>query len=52
MTTRVKAPDEDNWGKVKRVLQYLNGTKYLKLTMSVANLGILKWYVDGYHNVY
>ncbi len=31
LTTRVKSPDEDNWGKLKRVLKYLNGTKYLKL---------------------
>ncbi len=31
LTTRVKSPDEDDWGKLKRVLKYLNGTKYLKL---------------------
>ena len=24
-TTRVKKPDEDNWGKLKRALKYLNG---------------------------
>jgi hypothetical protein len=30
-TTRVKSPDEDGWGKLKRVLKYLNGTRYLKL---------------------
>jgi hypothetical protein len=44
LTTRVKAPDEDDWGKLKHVLQYLNGTKYLKLTISVGNMGILKVY--------
>jgi hypothetical protein len=27
-TTRVKVPDEDNWEKLKRVLQYLNRNKY------------------------
>jgi hypothetical protein len=27
LTTRVKSPDEDDWGKLKRVLKYLNGTK-------------------------
>ncbi len=31
LTTRVKSPDKDNWGRLKRVLKYLNGTKYLKL---------------------
>ena len=31
LTTRVKSPDEDDWGKLKRMLKYLNGTRYLKL---------------------
>ncbi len=52
LTTRVKAPDKDDWGKLKCVLQYLNRTKYLKLTISVKDLAILKWYVDGSHNVH
>ena len=52
LTTRVKIPDEDNWGKLKRVLKYLNGTKYLKLRLTVDNLVVLKWYVDGSHNVH
>jgi hypothetical protein len=34
LTTRVKHPDEDNWGKLKCVLKYLNGTRYLVLTLS------------------
>jgi hypothetical protein len=51
LTTRVKSPDKDDWGKLKRVLKYLNGTKYLKLKLSVDNLGLLKWYVNGLHNV-
>jgi hypothetical protein len=50
LSTRVKSPDEDDWGKLKRVLKYLNGTKYLKLKLSVDNLGMLKLYVDGSHN--
>jgi hypothetical protein len=29
LTTRVQAPDEDDRGKLKRVLKYLNGTRYL-----------------------
>jgi hypothetical protein len=43
LTTRVKNPDEDNWGKLKRVLKYLNGMRYLKLKLSMDNLGMLKW---------
>jgi hypothetical protein len=52
LTTRVKKPDKDNWGKLKRVLKYLNGTKYLKLNVGVDNLGMPKWYIDGSHNVH
>ena len=42
LTTRVKNPDEDNWGKLKRVLKYLNGMKYLKLRLTMDNLRVLK----------
>jgi hypothetical protein len=52
LTTRVKSPDEDDWGKLKRVLKYLNGTKYLKLRLTVDNMAVLKWYVHGSHNVH
>lgn len=30
LTTRVKCPDEDDWGKLKRVLRYLKGTRYMR----------------------
>ncbi len=52
LTTSVKSPDKDNWGKLKRVLKYLNGTKYLKLRLSVENVGMLTWYVNGLHNAH
>lgn len=52
LTTRVKSPDEDDWGKLKRVLKYLNGTKHLKLTLTVDSLSTLKWYVDGSHQTH
>jgi hypothetical protein len=48
----VKSPDKDDWGNLKRVLKYLNGTKYLKLRLSGENVGMLKWYVNRSHNVY
>jgi hypothetical protein len=37
---------------LKRVLKHLNGTKYLKLNLSVDNLGVLKWFVDRSHNIH
>ena len=52
LTARVKSPDEDEWGTLKRVLKYLNGTKFLKLRLTKYSLGVLKWYVDGSHNAH
>jgi len=40
LTTRVKSPDEDDWGKLKCMSNYLNGTKYLKLRLTVDNLTV------------
>jgi hypothetical protein len=52
LTTRVKKPDEDDWGKLKRVLKYLKGTLYMKLTLEVDSLSILKWWIDASHNIH
>ena len=45
----VKSPDEDDWGKLKRVVKYLNGMKNLQLTLSAENLGIIRWFVDAWY---
>ncbi len=42
LMTRVKSPDEDDLGKLKRVLKYLNGARYLKLRMTMDNMTMLK----------
>ena len=52
LTTRVKQPDEDDWGKLKRVLKYLKGTKHLKLTITADNINVIRWYVDASHAVH
>eukprot|EP00970_Alexandrium_tamarense_P015266 scaffold4923_cov115-Alexandrium_tamarense.AAC.1 len=52
LTTRVKQPDEDDWGKLKRVLKYLNGTRHMKLTLSVDKLSVVKWWVDASYNIH
>ena len=52
LTTRVKKPDEDDWGKLKRVLKYLKGTKHLKLTLVVDNMGVIRWWVDASYNAH
>jgi hypothetical protein len=38
LSSRVKRPDEDDWGKLRRVIQYLKGTRSLKLRITVDNL--------------
>ena len=47
LTTRVKKPDIDDWGKLKRVLAYLKNTKYMKLTITVDDMSIIRWWVDA-----
>ncbi len=52
LTTRVKRPDEDDWGKLKRVLKYLKGTRHMKLTLSVDDISTIRWWVDSSYNVH
>eukprot|EP00804_Cyclotella_cryptica_P011844 CCRYP_015374-RA/>CCRYP_015374-RA protein AED:0.32 eAED:0.30 QI:0/0/0/1/1/1/3/0/311 len=42
LTTRVKQPTEDDWTKLRRVLQYLYGTKSLKLCIRVDDLHTMR----------
>jgi hypothetical protein len=53
LTTQVKAPDQDDWGKLVRVLKYLFGTAYIKLILSTDEMKFtVHWYVDGSHQVH
>ena len=52
LTTRVKKPDTDDWGKLKRVFQYLTGSKALPLNLEVDNLQCTRWLVDVSHGVH
>ena len=51
-TTRVKKPDEDEWGKLKHGLKYLKGTLYMKRHMSEDSLNMIKWWVDASYGVH
>jgi hypothetical protein len=42
-----KDPNEADWGKLVRLMKYLNGTKNKRLTLSAGNLRCIKWYVDA-----
>ena len=52
LTTRVKSPDEDDWGKVKRVLGYLKGTLHMPLILSADSLTLSRWWVDAAYAVH
>ena len=52
LTKRIQAPDEDDWGKLKRGLNYLKGTLHMKLTLTVDSLGTISWWVDASHGVH
>ena len=52
LSTRVTDPDEDDFKKLIRMLQYLNGTRDIVLTLSADGTNILKWYVDASHAVH
>jgi hypothetical protein len=44
---RVKAPDEDDYKKLTRVVRYLRGTLHMPLTLEADNMHIIKWWVDA-----
>jgi len=53
LTTRVQAPVEDDWGKLKKVLKYLNETRYLKLILGADAMNFaIHWYIDGSHQIH
>ena len=52
LTTRVRSPDEDDWGKVKRVLSYLKGTLHMPLILSADLLTLSRWWVDAAYPVH
>ena len=43
--TRVKDPDDDDWGKLKHGLMYLKGTLYMKIHMKADSLSMIRWWV-------
>ena len=52
LTKRVRAPDEDDWGKLKNCLKYLIGTLHMKLYLTADSLSIIHWWVDAAYGVH
>ena len=43
LTTQVMKPDEDDWKKLLRMINYLRGTLELPLNLQASNTNIVKW---------
>ncbi len=46
LTTQVRCPGEDDWGKVKQLLGDLKGTPDMPLVLSADLLTLSRWWVD------
>ncbi len=47
LTTRVRAPDRDDWEKLCHLAEYLRKDHARALVLSAKNNGLLMWYVDA-----
>jgi hypothetical protein len=52
LSSRVTIADKDDWKKLKRLLQYLNNTIDMPLTLSIDNLSIVKTWVDASYAIH
>ena len=54
LSGRVRDPTKDDWKKLKRLCDYLEGTRGLHLVLKIDKDGlpILKWYVDASFSVH
>ena len=52
LTTHVKEPNENDWGKLHRVPKYMNGTCILFLTIMLDKIGVSKWSIDASYAIH
>jgi hypothetical protein len=52
LTMKVRCPDKDNWGKVKKVLGYLKGTLNMPLILSTDSLTLSRWWVNAAYAIH
>ena len=53
LSTRVKAPDPDDWKKLTRMIRYLRGTLELPLILKADSATVgTQWWIDGSHAVH
>jgi hypothetical protein len=47
LTTRVRAPEKDDWNKLVHLMRYIIGTRTMPLILRANGSGILKWWIDA-----
>jgi hypothetical protein len=47
LTTRVRAPDINDWMKISHLMEYLRVDRLSPLILSTDGSGVLMWYVDA-----
>ena len=47
LTTRVRIPYDDDWGKLKRVLRYVRRKINLPIILRAESLTVIQWWVDA-----
>jgi hypothetical protein len=47
LTTKVRAPDRDDWEKLRHLIEYLRIDNIRSLVLGADNDGLLMWYVDA-----
>ena len=47
LTMRVRKPDEEDWKKLRRLIDYLKRTIKLPLILRADGVNVLKWWVDA-----
>jgi len=52
LPTRVKAPTNQDWLRLERLMKYLNGTRTFHLTVGIDDIKVIKWYVDASYGVH
>jgi len=52
LSSRVTKADEDDWKKLKRMLQYINGTIDMVMTLSIDDMSIIKTWIDASYAVH
>ena len=52
LCTCMKNFNKNDWKKLDRLLQYINGTRNEKLILSADDFHVIKWYVDADFDVH